>query len=172
MTNKEIITVIGEIKEGNMVNFQRLYQYFEGLIYHFKRKSDFEDAAEELTLFLIETLYSIDTEKFLFDDSLAICRYIAVCLRNRYILLSKKQQRERAKFTYLNENMGSDFRIGNLDLKEAVSLLSEKQKETVMLRYIYGFSDVEIADMLSVSRQAVNRLNRRGLNILKNYFKV
>ena len=57
-------------------------------------------------------------------------------------------------------------------LKEGMKFLSERQRAAVALRYIYGYSDAEIAHRLGITRQEVNRLERLGLEILREYFGV
>jgi len=37
------------------------------------------------------------------------------------------------------------------------------------MRYFYGYSDVEIAEILHKSRQAVNQAKNRALKTLKDY---
>lgn len=54
-------------------------------------------------------------------------------------------------------------------LREGMKLLSKRQRQTITLRYIHGYSDAEIADRLGITRQAVNRLERKGLSILREY---
>lgn len=157
-----------------MTRFYDLFSEFEKLIRHFERKSDFEDAGEELTLFLLELIYSIDTDKFMPDSSEALSRYIAVSVRNQYISLSKKRQKYITEFNELFDSTGA-YSLEpekNIALKAGLLLLSERQRTAIILRYIYGYSDVEISSKLNISRQAVNRLETRGIKILKNYFCV
>lgn len=174
MSNRELLKIIGEIKNCDMRRFSELYEAFEMLIRHFERKSDFDDAAEELTLFLLELIYSVDTDKFFPDGSQSLNRYIAVSLRNRYIQLSKKRGKHISELGEMYDGiMGYSFEPEeNLLLKEGLALLSERQRTAVLMRHIYGYSDAEIADRLGITRQAVNRLEARGLKTLKAYFGI
>ena len=95
MCNSEIIKIIKEIQSNDMSRFGELYDVFSVLIRHFENKADFEDASSELSLFLLELIYSLDTDKFIPDSSEALKRYIAVSLRNRYIALSKRKAARR-----------------------------------------------------------------------------
>ena len=54
-----------------------------------------------------------------------------------------------------------------LILKEGMKSLNSRQRSAIILRYIYGFSDTEIGERLGITRQAVNRLQRKSLNILR-----
>lgn len=174
MCNSEIIKIIKEIQSNDMSRFGELYDVFSVLIRHFDYKSDFEDASSELSLFLLELIYSLDTDKFISDGSEALKRYIAVSLRNRYIALSKRKAARRCEISGLEENISSAIidQDERLALREGLRLLSGQQRKAVVLRHIYGFSDAEIADRLGITRQAVNRLGSRGLKTLRQYFGI
>lgn len=171
MCNRELLSIVKEVKNKNMSRFEELLGSFEGLIYYFAGKLGFDDAAQELTVFLIELVYSMSTDCFLSDESEELNKYIAVCIRNRYILISKKCGKSASEENELRENVGFyvDFE-NSIALKEGMSRLSMRQREAIILRYIYGFSDSQIAERLGITRQAVNRLERRGLKSLRDYF--
>ena len=69
MCNAEIITIAEKIKNKEMSRFGEIYQAFAGLIHHYEIKLGYDDAEQELTVFLLELMYSIDTNKFLPDDT-------------------------------------------------------------------------------------------------------
>ena len=170
MCNKELISITEEIKRKDMSRFDELYGAFEGLIRHFEIKLGYDDAGQELTAFLLELVYSLNTERFLPDESESLNRYIAVSVRNKYIALSKEQRRRVLESGELFDCVGSSRELeGSVALREGMSLLSERQKTAITLRYIYGYSAAEIAEKLGITRQAVNRLERRGLSILREY---
>lgn len=172
MCNREIILIINEIKKNNNANLHRLLSVFEGLIYSYGKKLNYDDAGQELTVFLIELFNKINTDNFPSDASDGLKRYIAVAIRNKYISLSKSNQEIKNHNCELKDNVLFDFQNNDdaIMLKEGMKLLSEKQKLTLVLRYVYGYSDAEIGDKLSISRQAVHKLENRGLNILREYF--
>lgn len=49
--------------------------------------------------------------------------------------------------------------------------LTNLQKKIIILKYIHGFSDQEIANSLCISRQAVNRAKNRGISIIKAIYE-
>ena len=168
MCNRELMSIAEEIKNKNMSRFGELYEAFAGLIHHFESKLGYDDAGQELTVFLLEIVYSLDTSKFLPDQSEAINRYIAVSVRNKYIALSKKKHRHILESGELYDSIGCTAELDNYAaLREGMKLLSKRQRQTITLRYIHGYSDAEIADRLGITRQAVNRLERKGLSILR-----
>lgn len=171
MENRAVIDVIHRIREGDYGGFSQIYASFEGLIVHYGRKIG-EDGCSELVLFLLELIHSLDTEKFIPDESEALQRYIAVSLRNKYILLSKRAQ---ARLRISNELCEESAKyiiepdIG-ISLRDALSTVSERQRTVLIYRYFYGFSDAEIAELLGITRQAVHQLELRGTAELKKYY--
>ena len=96
-------------------------------------------------------------------------RYAAVSLRNEYIRLSKAKQKRAEIFTEYGENHGAtspdiDLR---LDIKAALLRLSDKERDTVLMRYYWGFSVAEIAALNGVSRQAENKRLKIALDKLR-----
>lgn len=165
MCNKDLKKLIKEFKNQNMQNFSLLYEEFERLIVHYSKKLHTEDAGAELTLFFIELVTEIDLSKFKNDLSISLQSYIAVCLRNKFIALSQaeKQQRElRADF--FEQTFGYSFEFDKkISIFSALKILPEQQRKVLVYRYVYLYSDVEIAEILNITRQAVNRLKNRGL---------
>ena len=94
-------------------------------------------------------------------------KYIAVCLRNEYIRLSKN------KFRYQNLNFeivspAIDVDLKN-DIKKALFLLSKKEREVIIYYYFFGFSVAEIGLIYKNSRQAVNKIKNNALEKIRNF---
>ena len=171
MKNRELLPLLKEIQEQNMTHFAEVYAVFERLLACFRFRLKEDDAMQDLTLFLLELIYSLDTDKFIADDSEAIKRYIAVCLRNRYIALSKQKNVYRMMSGELYEGLAADLPCEEqIELKYALRRLPDKQRLVIVYRYFYGYSIEEIANRLSVTRQAANQLKKRGLAALKKEF--
>ena len=116
-----------------------------------------------------EILYEIDLERFSSDLSDSIARYIAVSLRNKYISVSRDNQKYRSLCSELYENQIFDKcdAIENIFIADALRRLSAKQKLVIVYKYIYNYSDTELAFMLGTTRQAINRIKNRALSVLK-----
>lgn len=56
------------------------------------------------------------------------------------------------------------------EIYNAISILSNKQKETVLLKYYYGFTALEIANIQGVKKQTVHNCVSESLKKMKNYF--
>ena len=172
MENGCLIELIERLRKNDMSVFPVIFSEFEGLIYHYKAKCQAEDIYEELSVFLLELLYKTDIKRFKNIAGDGLKRYIAVSLRNRYIAYSNADElfKRLNKFCDLKRTFSEDFSENTL-LNDAVMGLSKKQKQVIALKYIYNYRDVEIAEKLGITRQAVNRIKNRGVQALREYFK-
>ena len=88
-----------------MTAFTLIFEEFKKLINFYGAKLCYEDAVPELTLFLIELLYEINLDRFPDDNQEDIHKYIAACIKNKYIhfILLKKSNDfvgNAQKYTY------------------------------------------------------------------------
>ncbi len=65
----------------------------------------------------------------------------------------------------------SEVLLDKLLLKEAISLLPEREKKIVLLRYYRGKTQSEVAMMLGVSQVQISRLETKIIDKLKNKIK-
>lgn len=65
----------------------------------------------------------------------------------------------------------SEILLDKLLLKEAISLLPEREKKIVLLRYYRGKTQSEVAIMLGVSQVQISRLETKIIDKLKNKIK-
>lgn len=173
MYNYLLKELIERFKKQEISAFEMIYEEFKGLMNFYARKLAYEDAIGELTLFLIELIYGVKLTKFPCDKTDSLHRYIAVAIRNKYIELSKKKSRENNFCLELYEcDIKQNSFIERIQVEEALQYLTERQRKIIVYKYIYGLSDCQIANMLSITRQSVNRLKNRGLKELKNYYGV
>ncbi len=171
MKNNTLLNQIEKFRFGDMESFLNIHNEFKGLIEFYSFKTGEEDTIQELTVFLLELLYDIDIKKFNYDLSDDLHRYIAVCLRNKYIDLSKKEQKYRNVIKDLckKDCFYAEVGFDSVFIKDLIKLLPLKQAVVIVYRYIYGYSDTEIADLLGVKRQAVFNMRKRALENLKSY---
>ena len=165
MCNKDLKKSIKEFKNQNMQNFGSLYQEFERLILYYSKKLYTDDAVEELTLFFIELITEIDLNKFKNDSSVSLQSYIAVCIRNKFISLSiAEKRRKELRADFFEQTMGYSLELDKkISIFSALKILPEQQRKVLVYKYVYLYNDVEIAEILNITRQAVNRLKNRGL---------
>lgn len=169
MQNYLLKPLISKIKEQDMSVFFQVYEEFRRLIDFFGNKLGYEDAKSELTLFFIELLYSIKLTKFPTDDGDELHKYIAVSIKNKYISLSIAKQRD-VKFEnhFFEECYGiTDSFDESMCISQGIRGLNDAQRLIFFYHFIYGFSIIEIADKLKISRQAVNKTKNQVLEILR-----
>jgi len=172
MENITLLKLIKRFRSGEMEAYTAVYNSYKDLIRFFSCKIGDEDSAQELNVFLLELLYSLDTEKFLPDLSDSINRYIAVCLRNKYIALSKENQVYTEMTALLDEQkiLCTNSAYSACFIKESLNFLPVRQRTVILYRYVYGYSDNEIAQLLNISRQAVFKLRNRALATLRKLY--
>lgn len=173
MEKNDLRVLLDFFGSGDMGAFPPIYSEFEKLIHFYGRKLRREDAVQELTVFLLELLWKLSDDHCDFESSEGLKRYIAVCIRNQYIALSKAEQKQRLELELFEdmpyETIGFDD-FGDLMMMDALSCLTPKQHEIIVLKYVYKYNDCEIAQRLKITRQAVNRLKNRAIHTLKQYY--
>lgn len=172
MLNADLLPLIIEYQKGNMKNFNIIYDEFEKLMMFYSHRLDCEDPFQELNVYFVELLFQVPLNKFNLDNSYGLKKYIAVSIRNKYILLSKRAQIEKNLFIeYLDEV--SAYTVDYEEewtLKKAITTLTDKQKRIINKKFFHGYTDSEIAKDLNISRQAVNRLKIRALSTLREFY--
>ena len=82
--------LIKKVKKQDMTAFPLIFEEFKKLINFYGAKLGYEDAASELTLFLIEMLYEINLSKFPDDSGEDIQKYIVVSIKTNILLFLVK----------------------------------------------------------------------------------
>lgn len=172
MYNRVLKNLILSFRRQDVGAFELIYDEFKNIIYYYARKQNNEDIVGELTLFLIELLYRINLGNFKSDISVDLRKYISVSLKNKYISILRKQMKDSL---ILRDVYEEDLIYNNpapmyLDICDAFENLTERQKSVVVCKYIYCLSEKQISQMLNISRQAVNRLKNKALDVLKEYY--
>ena len=171
MKNREFIYCITEYRKGDRNAVLPLLKQFEGLIFHYKAKSNIEDICEELTAFLLEMFDKINLGLFENQEGDGINRYIAVSVGHKFIALSKEHDKNRAFQTIAERDTGYTADLCQDEiLRETLSVLTPRQREVILYKYIYLYSDSEIAESLNISRQAVNQIKNRSVGILRETY--
>lgn len=171
MCNRCLKIKIKRFKNQDMAVFEQIYDEFKKLIMYYAVKLHYDDASSDLTLFFIELLYQMDLSRFKDDESDTISKYISVAIKNQYIALSAQNEQYIKVSNKLYDNLDGYFPNfeERFSLAESIKVLSRKQQAIIIYRYIYGYSDCEIALLLGITRQAVNRIKNRALLILKEF---
>lgn len=57
----------------------------------------------------------------------------------------------------------------NLSIKDAIKMLSEREKEILMMRYYVGKTQVEVSNEIGISQAQVSRLEKNALKSIKEF---
>lgn len=80
-------------------------------------------------------------------------------------------QQETAEGLTLESTLGTEGQeeslVEKIALREAIDALPEREKMTILLRFFKGLTQQQVARVLQVSQVQVSRLERRGLNHLR-----
>ncbi|MBQ3103239.1 MAG: sigma-70 family RNA polymerase sigma factor [Oscillospiraceae bacterium] len=71
----------------------------------------------------------------------------------------------------LSDGTTEDDLLEKITLREAIGMLEEREKITVLLRYYRGFTQSQVARVLRVSQVQVSRLEKRAMERLRQYFR-
>ena len=87
--------------------------------------------------------------------------------------LYDKMYNDNGDSIYLLDQVGDKKNIEenwteNLSLKEAVDKLKGREKEIILKRYYMGKTQIEVANEIRISQAQVSRLEKNGLNKIKN----
>lgn len=92
-------------------------------------------------------------------------RYIAVCIKNEYIRLSKKEGiKQPLSGLEIAPQIDLDLLI---DFRRIFLALTSAERSAVLLRYGLGYEQNETANLLKISRQSVRKNQVRGFKKIR-----
>ena len=65
---------------------------------------------------------------------------------------------------------GTECRVFDENLCEAIKALSERQRNIVLMSYFLEMSDIEIGEIIGISRCSVYRSRMRALNVIREKY--
>ena len=96
LMNKELIFKIIDVKKNNNnEGILDILAIFENIINKYSRKLNGEDTKQDLYVFLIKLINNIDELTIINYEDKQVLSYFSKSLKNEYIRLSKKNDREK-----------------------------------------------------------------------------
>ena len=125
---------------------------------------------------VIEKVHNLPREK--------IAPFIVICIKHTaFDLIEKKRKRvETVDLIYDDDGEEKEYEVADdsplpdeiviskeraVNLGRCIDSLSEKQRHIILLRYYYGLSEKEIADLMSMSESAVSSCVDRAKKSLR-----
>ncbi len=164
--------LINDYKNGDKKSLEVLINHFHPLIKKMSKDLRYEEGSTDLIIFFIELMGRINFTNFRVITDSIIISYIQKSIKNKTIDLCRERIRKNIYFIDVElEEIYEEENSIELDVcfKEYVyNRFSGVQKDVIIFKYIKGYSDVEISDMLKISRQAVNSAKNRALKKVKD----
>lgn len=164
--------LLKEAQEGQERSTLALLERFEPLMKKYAKMLGYEDAMQDLTLAFLNVIINMTLkEKYCSDGQ--IINYFSKAIYHEYIRLAKAFYRHESEIAF-DENIKTEVeeKIVETDFHDGMdvlNVLTERQKQVVYLLYFCDFSAKEIAAILGVSRQAINKTKNNALEILRKY---
>lgn len=168
--------IIRQAKKGDRKAFERLYKMYYVPIFRYiylriRNKQETEDIVQEVFMKIYGSIESYQDQG---KDSLA---YFFTIARNKVIDSYRKKKNvsldenlvvfEQLESHYDNPEelfeQNENARIVNL----AIQSLNDTQKEVVIMKYINGLSNNQIAQILGRKEDAIRQIQHRALKVLK-----
>ncbi|WP_313340751.1 sigma-70 family RNA polymerase sigma factor [Sedimentibacter sp.] len=167
----ELYLLFRAAQSGDEESILKLYDKFLPKIKKCGRNLNYETAETDIVILFLEFIKNTDFSALNSKCDGVVVNYTNKFFINAYLNLLKTHK-SKIQYVYLDDE--NTF-INDVpyydeidDLENAyLSYLTELQKKIIILKYVYGYSDNEIANSLRISRQAVNRAKNRGLNAIK-----
>ena len=154
--------------DTNSINY--ILKKFNPLILKYANKlDDHEDAKSEFTLQLLHIIQKIPLEKSNFKDDKFIIAYIKTSIKNHFCLLYSNQK----KYNSIVNSCVYDQKIkqcninSNLIFYDLIKVLNPKEKIILEQKFLYNYTNTEIANSLNLSRQNIQICIKRALIKLK-----
>lgn len=174
--SRNIYDAVVAVQTGNKAYIDAVLDRFKRYIKKYAYKLNYEDAEQDLVVFLIDLLYRIKVTEVPADDG-AFVNYFTKAIYHEYIRLIHKTYKYHAHEVladaarlYDIPHQYDPFR--RIEILESLEQLSPHQLEIITAHYLEGYSVQEIAVMLKVSRQAVNKAKNSALNKMRAFEKV
>ncbi len=136
-----------------------------------------EDFKSEITMHLIELIYSMDFTKFRIINDGAIINFIKTSIYRKYILLSKFKNKifdheifceYDDSLSCCEDNYKFQSMLDELFIDEMLKCyLTNKEYICFNMMVVKGFSASQVSERLGLTRQAINNTKKRGIKRLK-----
>lgn len=151
-------------------NFLDIINYFHPKLTYCSYKLKYPEAYTDLIIYLYELIKKINLDKFKIDSEAS--KYIHICLNNKcnqlYKVIYKKTDYNALNLDSVDFNIDDDINyFSDTTFYDLISKLPKKQRIILYMRFYLQYSDIEISDILKISRQSVNKCKRQALNLLK-----
>ncbi|ARC83154.1 RNA polymerase sigma factor, sigma-70 family protein [Clostridium argentinense CDC 2741] len=171
--NDSLYELLKKCKTKDPKYILEMINRFSPLIKKYSYLLNYDDAEQDLIVKLIEIVYKLPLNQIPigYPDKY-IASYLHYSLKNEYIQLSKKQSillKQSLDLDTCKNPITSQELYNYVFVKDLLNQVTELQRKILILKFIKNYSETEIASILKISRQSVNRAKNRALATLKKY---
>lgn len=176
--NANIFQLVTKCQENNDDAFSDIIAMFQPLIKKYAFLLNYMDAYADMYDSFIDCIYKIPIQGLRSSaGDAAVLSYIKTTMKNSYIALNKRNSVRKSQIPLddldaENEKIGAagiDF-DSHMLREDLLQFLSAEEELLLEAKLFYGYSDMEIAKKLGISRQAVNKRYRKILEKAKKYY--
>lgn len=178
--NNKIFTLI-EKSATDKDSMLELLKIFEPLLKRYAYKLSYEDAYNDLQLFMIELIRKLNKKNLNKTEDKFYLSYIKRSIEHKYIELSGKlNNTNKYSFNYYASDIEFEDLLDNnnvelddyslLLLNDLRQALTQNEYEIIYLLFYKNYSVAEIAAKKQMSRQYINNCKLKALKKLKLYF--
>lgn len=152
--------------ETDRSKFEKIYMKYRSLMYHvayeiLNNKQDAEDAVHQAFIKIAEHIEEIEEP---------ICPktrgYVVIIAENKAIDIYRKQMRHPTLELYeATVGMTIDY-SGCDELTHYMSKLSGVQRQVILLKYKFGYTNGEVAKILGISKSNAIKIDQRAKKLL------
>ena len=136
---------------------------------------DIEDNKQDLIVSLINIVNKIPIDNPQFENEGCLVNYIYKSILNsrKDMYINKNIKRDFIENKYLSSVVEFEDNYfvkdieSNIEIEDMLKCLTEKEQKVIKYKFLNDKSEVEIAEILDVSRQVVNRMKNNALKKLK-----
>ena len=166
--------LVRQFNRGHQAAFATIYDRYQPAIFYFIKKFIPDSAeAEDITA---ETFIKLWQRRENFDNERSIASFLHVTARNAsidWLRSEKKEVHNRQDLLYLlNQDQYTEFQedikgeVLRL-IKIEIDKLPRKIKQVLIMSYVEGKSNEEIAQLLNIRNQSVRNHKARALNLIR-----
>lgn len=153
----------------NIDNFDEVYERYKKNINFLLKKYNIENFETELLEHLWKFTLKININEF--QDIQSLDNYVFITLRNKSINIFKREIVHNSRFlcvydenkSFINKISTIDSILDDLNYENITKSLKPREKSIIDYKFKHCLSDIEIANLLNISRQAVHKSIKKSL---------
>lgn len=145
--------------------FEDVYSYF---YYRARDSADAQDLTNDVFLRLVESIRSFEPARGPFRTWIfSIAHHRLVDYRRRRVVWDHEPLVEELVNSHDRPTAQAEAHLTRERLRQALDDLTDEQQQVILLKFIEGLSNAEVAQILRKSEGAINSLQYRALRALR-----